>query len=346
MELITPILNYIDTKIIHYAAEKSQLVAQLIEPAVVTGLGIYFLFQGYRHMLGTIDQPFTAFLDSAVKISAICTLALGVGEYNSIVIDTFQNSPVVLANALTGNDIGITSLSASMGDTLDMMGSNVYDTGVSFWRDAGPTEPGFYLLALICWVVGFAVLIYTTFLMLLGKIGIAVVLSLGPLFISSLLWENTKGYFGNFVNLLINFGLVIVLAFASTGLITSMFAQTAEQMAAAGAEAKVIAIVALAVTGVLSIMVLKQVREIASSLAGGVSLSTFGIGTAAAKVGLDKFTNKRGRDNQRRAKDNIEVAAREQKIREGITAKEAKKSDRNSMERREPRKEFRRRWAA
>lgn len=339
MKLFTPILNFIDASIVNYSSQKAQLVAQLIEPAVYTGIGLYFAIQGYRHMKGVTDQPVMEFVDSVVKIGCITTLALNVGEYNPIIVDTFQNSPIILANAMSERGVEITSLSASMGDTLDKMGANVVDVGMSFWSDAGPTAPGFYLLGLICWIVGFAVLTYTTFLMLLGKIGIAIVLGLGPLFISSLLWESTKGYFSNFLNLLINFGLVIVLAFANTSLITTMFAQTAADLAAEGAEAKVVSIIALAVTGALSIMLLRQVKETASSLAGGVSLSTLGMGTAAAKGGWNKVTNKHGRELQRRATDDIEIEKRKAAIR----TKEGRLrgTSSGSVERTEPRKELR-----
>lgn len=321
MELYSNIFQRIDNHIVGYAAAKSTAVAALIEPAVMTGMSIYLLFYGYKHMKGEIEQPFMAFVDSAIKMVVIAGVGLGTARYAQPIIDTFQGSPVALASAITGS--GATNMPAQLDATV----GRSWDIAMMFFDRGGLNNLDDYLYGALVIVFGFIVTAYTAFLMLISKISTGILLALTPLFVVSLMWEKTQGFFGNYLNTLINQGMVLVLAVATNEFILTMFQQTVADVATLGAAAKAVNIVSVVVTGLVGLFILAQVTSTASSLAGGVSLSTFGMGRAAAKMStkaMSKITGGQGRENQRSAKNQINVQERKEKLVARTAAKKRK----------------------
>lgn len=319
ISIFTDIFSHVDNIISTYAASKVAAVATTIEPAVITGMSTYLLFYGYRHLKGEIEQPVMAFIDSLVKIVTIVTVSLKTGQYAQPIIDTFQGSPIALASAISG------SAAPNLPAQLDATLGKAWDISVMFFDQGGITQLDAYIYGLLVLFFGGAVTIYTAVLVLMSKILTGVLLALTSLFVVSLMFEKTQGFFGNFFNTLINQGLVLVLAVATNEFILSLFQHSVEDMAALGAAAKAVNVLVITVTGALGLLVLGQVTGIASSLAGGVSLSTFGIGRAGAKLagkGLSRATGGQGRENQRAAKNQLDVQGRKDKL---VARKEANK---------------------
>jgi type IV secretion system protein VirB6 len=330
----------IDSRVIAYAAEKSQAVALMIEPAVTTGVAVHFAAHGTQHMLGQVEEPFVAFMQKTLKIVLVMAVALNLGEYNAYVIQTFQDSPVMLAAALSdttattsaaatapnscGAPVVGSTLSGNMGTVLDCTLEHVNNITEKFFSPPQWYDIEFYVLGAIVFAVGLAVTIGTAALILLSKVATGLLLAVGPLAIAGLLFEWSKNYFTSFVNLLIQYGLVGALAVGANSFILSMFDQSATTLAGldltgAGLTAGLNDVAGLLVSGGLGIIVMWQVPSIAAGIAGGVSLSTFGLGRKVAGGAWNKATDKRGRDNQRSAVDHLDVNRRK-----GIIEKRAK----------------------
>lgn len=274
----------IDNHLIAFVVEKSRAVAVMLEPLATTGGGLYFMIQGYRHLSGTVEEPFMQLVHNALKFGLILSAAFATGIYNDVIVSTFQDSPVALASALSDVPLnGSNTLSGSMGLVLDGIAGNIHEIAKSFWDMGGTTEIGMYIIALGVWIFGFALTGYVGFLIVLSKVVTAVMLAIGPLYISFLLFDSTKNWFVSWVGALTQYGLVAGLAVGVNALILSMFADASTDIAALGGSAQIADLVALASTGVIGILVLKQVTGLASTLAGGLTLSTFGAGTAVAK---------------------------------------------------------------
>lgn len=279
--------THIDNHLIAYVAEKSRAVVVMLEPLVATGGGLFFLIQGYRHMTGTVEEPFMEFFQNFLKFGFILTSVFVAGNYNDLIISTFQNSPVALASALSDVPLsgsGSATLSGSMGLVLDGVTEQIQTITASFWDAGSALEPQMYIIAIGVWLFGMSLTVIVGGLIVLSKIATAVMLALGPLYISFLLFDSTKNWFVSWIGALTQFGLVAALAVGVNALILSMFSDAATDIAARGGSAEIADLVALASTGGIGIMVLKQVTGLASTLAGGLTLSTFGAGTAAARM--------------------------------------------------------------
>lgn len=279
------IFSHIDNHLISYVTEKSRAVVVMLEPLVATGGGLYFLIQGWRHLAGQVDEPFMAFTQNALKFGLVLSTAFAAGTYNDVIVSTFQDSPIALASAPSDVPLnGSNTLSGSMGLVLDGITGQIQAIAKSFWDAGGATELGMYIIAIGVWLFGMFLTGIVGGLIVLSKIATAVLLALGPLYISFLLFDSTKNWFVSWISALAQYGLVAALAVGVNALVLSMFSDAATDIAARGGSAEIADLVALASTGGIGIIVLKQVTGLASTLAGGLTLSTFGAGTAAAKL--------------------------------------------------------------
>lgn len=285
----------VDNHIVNFVAEGTQAVTKLIAPTVESGMGIFMMFYGYRHMKGEIDQPFMQFVDTVLKVAAIAGVALGIGSYNTYIVKTFQDSPVALASALLSaagtsapsftHYFASGSLSNGMGQLLDNILLKAYNAGMLFWHDASWYNPLGILVPAVVWFIGLLVTIFAASLLLLAKIETGIILALGPLFVTSLLFEKTKGFFEMFINSLVNRMLTLVLTVGVTSFLLSMFVQTADDLLAKGGTAQVFDTLAMIATGGVSLFILGHVPSLAASLGGGLSMSSFGFFATAKATG-------------------------------------------------------------
>lgn len=316
MGMATEVLTKIDTSIVGFAAQKSQAIMAVIEPAVVAGISILLLFQGYKHMMGQVEQPFSQFIDSTVKMVAIVTLALSAGAYNDYIITTFQDSPAALAAAMSGA-AGDATLTGTIGASLDKAVSDCFDIADSFWDDAGLDSLDLYVVGFLVWLAGLVVTIYTGYLVILSKVGTGLLLAFGPVFIAALLFDKTKGFFSSYISVLVNTGLVGALAVGANSLILSMFWNAASDLHALGSAATSVNAGPLLFTGGIGFLILLQVPSLAAGLSGGTSMDAFSIGRMAASAvvkGLDRATGGQARKNQREAKNRHDVNKRVERL--------------------------------
>lgn len=315
MGVATEILTKIDTAIVDFAADKSQAIMTVIEPAVIAGMSILLMFQGYKHFMGQVEQPFTAFLDSTLKMVAIVTVALSAGTYNDYIITTFQDSPAALAAAMSGAT-GPATLTDTIGASLDKAFYDCVDIMNTYFHRPGLNIDG-YILGGLVFVAGLVVTVYTGFLVALSKIGSGLLLAFGPVFIAGLLFEKTKGFFGSYISALVNNGFVAALAVGANSLILSMFFKSAEEVNALGARVENFDTVTMLFTGGLGFLILLQVPSLAASLSGGTSMDTFGIGrmvSGATIRGLDRATGGQARKNRSEAKNRHDVNKRVERL--------------------------------
>ena len=233
---------------------------------------------GITSLRGLIQEPITEAAARFVKIALICSLALQLGHYNALIVDTFVNGPEDLARMLTG----ATNPNSTVG-SLDAILATGFGVGKLFWDKGGLVmgDLGMYLLALSIWGVTLAVTIFSFVLILLSKIMLSILLALGPIFIVSLLFQASAGYFTGWVNQMANYSLPTILVVATNMLMMTMFQRAAANSSAA---TQVDQIFPMIITGVIAFMTLAQLTSVAAGLAGGLALSSQGAGRLGLSV--------------------------------------------------------------
>jgi type IV secretion system protein VirB6 len=276
----TSSLTYIERVCDAYVGEQVAAVAQAIAPVAFAFLGVYVVLWGFASMRGAIREPLLDMAERVLKVSIIFGTGIGLAEYNTVITETFLHGPDQLAAAM----IRVPDPGGFTGN-LDLLLSQGFDIGKQFWAKAGlfNGDVGLYFIALAVWSLIIVVTAYGFFLMALSKVALTAILALGPLFIISLLFETTAGYFNSWIRQLSNYFLVPVLVMAVNLLVLKLFSRAASAAAIANA-GQVDQIFPFLVMGLISLLALASVLAIAAGLAGGVALSSFGMGRLAGSL--------------------------------------------------------------
>jgi type IV secretion system protein VirB6 len=130
-----------------------------------------------------------------------------------------------------------------------------------------------------------AVCVYALFLMALARVALALLLAIGPVFIVLLLFESTQRYFGVWLAQLANYALLGVLAVLSASLMLTVVEAYAVATAAKGAAILTVDALDMLLVAGLVLLLMRQVMPIAARLAGGVTLSSFGVASGVLGQG-------------------------------------------------------------
>ncbi len=261
--------SWLNSQLTTYIGDNTARLAAVLEPAMVTAATIYVMALGYLYLTGKVAEP----LEAGFRRLGLIALVLGAGLrlwlYNSIVVDTFYDAPAQLAAAVVGAGDPVSTI-----DTIWNAGGEV--AGQLWARGGYFANFGFYIAALLVWVLVGMLCVYAMFLIALSSVALAVLLALGPLFIGMLLFDATRRLFSAWLAQLSNYALITVLTVMVSALLLKVVQSFATQTAALGSSLTTVDAIDMVLASVLVFLVLLQIMPIAAGLAGGVSLNTLG----------------------------------------------------------------------
>jgi type IV secretion system protein VirB6 len=239
---------------------------------VVTTATLYVMAWGYLHLTGKIDEPVLTGLKRILTVALILGVGLRLWLYNTLIVDTFYHAPAQLAAAMVG--------SADPVGTIDTIWESGGAVAGNLWTKAHSLSlwgGGFWIAGTVVLCLMGLLCVYAMFLIALSTIALAVLLALGPLFVAMLFFEATKRFFAGWIAQLANYALITVLTVMVSALLLQVVQSYATQTAARGSAIFTVDAVNMVLIAVLSFLVLRQVMPIASGLAGGASLNSFGL---------------------------------------------------------------------
>jgi type IV secretion system protein VirB6 len=302
-------MAHLDVVLTTYVHTTAANVVGAIGGVAATMLTIYVVLWGVGMLRGMIAEPLMDGAIRIVRLAVILGLCINLGRYEGAISNNLFAMPDALAGVVTGVAPGS---SASFLDTL--MGQ-IYDFGLQYHdaAEANSSTVGnipdltLMLCAGLIWCTGLVLTAYGAFLLVLSKIGLGVVLAIGPIFILLTMFDATKRFFDAWLGQVVNFILMVTLTAATLRVILQILVAylTSAGPAIDGLPGPTQAIPALAI-GAIGILVLLQVPSLASALAGGVALNTLGAAGAAfsrARAGVTAMrpTNVRRSMNQMRS---------------------------------------------
>ena len=263
-----------------YIGTNTAKIAQSLEPAIVTLGVIYVMVWGYMHLTGQMQEPFIAGVKRIATLAIVFGLALDLWLYNSLFVDTFFNAPAQLAAAIVGAYDPVA--------TVDNIISEGTDTGALLLQKGGILHGNFSFYVAGAFVYLFVLLtaIYTIFLLTLARIALSVLLALGPLFLALLLFDTTKRFFESWLAQLVNYAFIGILTILVASLMLTLLATAAQQAINAGGTIQIAMAARVCMAAGLTFLIMRQVMPMASGLASGLSLSTFGVMSTALAWGL------------------------------------------------------------
>src|ERR1700691_1489361 len=94
--------TWLNEQLASYIGTNTALIAQALQPAIVTVATVYVMVWGYLQLTGRIEEPFIEGLKRLITLAVVLGAALHLWLYNSVIVDTFYQAPVQLAAAVTG----------------------------------------------------------------------------------------------------------------------------------------------------------------------------------------------------------------------------------------------------
>ncbi len=272
--------SWLNGQLAAYIGDNTAALAAVLEPAVVTFATLYVMAWGYLHLVGKIDEPFTAGLKRVGLIALVLGVGLRLWLYNTVIVDTFYQAPQQLVAAVIGAADPIV--------TIDAIWDNGGAVAGFLWAKGGMLHFdgfGFYIAAMSVWILVGVLCVYTMFLIALSSIALAVLLALGPLFIAMLLFAATRRLFVSWIAQLTNYAFITVLTVMTAALLLKVVKSYAVQTAARGTAILTMDAINMILIAVLVFLVLRQIMPIAAGLAGGVALNSFGMLSGGSRWG-------------------------------------------------------------
>jgi type IV secretion system protein VirB6 len=272
--------SWLNAQLSTYIGANTAHVAEVLEPAILSGATIYVMFWGFLLLTGRLEEPFVDGLRRLIVLAVVLGVSLHLWLYNSVLVDTFYSAPAEFAAAVVGAGDPVTTIDAiwSSGGTV---AGNLWAKGGLFHGDLG-----FYLAGAVVWFLIGILCVYAMFLIALSNIALALLLALGPLFIVLLLFDATKRFFAAWIAQLANYALITVLTVMLAALLLQVVNSYAAQTAARGTGVLTVDVLNMVLVAGLVFLVLRQVMPIAAALAGGAALNSFAVLSRAVSAGL------------------------------------------------------------
>ncbi|HEY6451665.1 MAG TPA: type IV secretion system protein [Steroidobacteraceae bacterium] len=264
-----------------YVGNNTARIAVALEPAVVTLSTVYLMVWGYLHLTGRIEEPFAAGLKRMIVLTVVLGAALHLWLYNSVIVDTFYVAPAQLTAALVG--------SADPVGTIDAIWQQGGGVAEQLWKKGGYFgDYGYYLAGAVVYLLMGMLCVYAMFLIALSSIASAVLLAIGPLFIAMLLFDSTRRYFEAWIAQLATYALISILTVLVAALLLQIVESYATQTAARGAALMTVDALDMMLVSLLVFLLMRQIMPIASGLAGGLALTSFGVVSRAVSWGMGR----------------------------------------------------------
>jgi type IV secretion system protein VirB6 len=201
----------IDAMVFGYVSGVADSLSVALRPLLVTALTVYWMILGWSIARGEVNDPVSAIIWNAFKLSFILTVALGVGVYNNEIATAADGLRDGMASVfggsvarLSGGAADTTTTTATVWSTIQLFDTRAGQLTKTFNSSIGTFDiPGAF--ALLLFVIGQQLLILAAmFIAILTKVFMAFFLAVGPIFIACAAFRPTQRFFDAWVGMIVN----------------------------------------------------------------------------------------------------------------------------------------------
>lgn len=262
------------------ATPVEHLTAALL-PVITIGLSLQFIAYAFAIMHGQGSMNMTEFFRKAIMVAIISMFATAGGLYQTDISQMMLSLPDGLSYVVTGSNSVSSDVDKLQQEANAAIAALEGPDGSSSW----PSMRQITLSIVSAMVTGQAAMVSAaiTVIMVVVKVGMALVVATGPIFIAALLFEPTKKLFDSWVSQALNFVILGALAGLMLGILLEMNLSFLRSMAiwVAGGESNLWASLgSMILVGLASIVILIMLPGLAAGLSGGFG-AQMGVGSAS-----------------------------------------------------------------
>lgn len=242
-----------------------------IWPFITVAMSIALMWYGWLIASGAIQQPVLAALRKVVAIGMITGIAGAGGFYQTQLVGVILDLPSAVTSAITGRPDTPSQLLDQSANNGAEIGTRVMERSPSFWEDAASAF-AFVVVAAIITVISAVLSAMGMAVLVAMKVGMGLMVIVGPLCILALLFDFTKEFFKRWVMQVFYFALYGALFSVIFTIVMGMFGMLQDGLLATtkAGEINVFSMItAIVVFMVGVVFVLSQVSKITGGITGG-----------------------------------------------------------------------------
>ena len=205
--ITTTILNNVDQLTQNYTQMVYQRLADGLLTTVTLLVTLYVVFFGVGMITGRLPFNLSQIVKHVVYASVVLALVTRWDFFSIYLGNVFTNGPAKLMSLISGGT----------GDPNALL-SDVFNRGIlaanEINKNAGLSTLGFLIVGYTLFYGTLLVVGYALYLLIQAKIGLAILVGMGPFFSLFLLFESTREFFMSYLRMIYNFALIPVLVSA------------------------------------------------------------------------------------------------------------------------------------
>ncbi len=272
-QVFEPSYRFIDERLNVFLGDRLTTMLGTVEGPLRIALVLYVVLYGIAILRGAISEPVRDFTVRSIKLALLYALAT-TNAYSTFVTEPlFTGLPNALTQAVSGEGV------PSVGAAFDEFFAYAAWLGEDISRDASAFNPGPYVVSAGVFIIGALAAALGFGVVLVAKLALALLVTLGPIFIACALFDATRrfffGWLSQAVNYLVLFALIIVIFQLVLSLVRDQWGaiQGADPMMGG------LIFIALCLLGAIFFL---QTPAIAAGIAGGASAGLADFANAAA----------------------------------------------------------------
>ena len=263
MNVFTSLFGALDTVLGNYVnAAIVAATGYVSGPIAVLGT-ISFIAMGVVLLRGMSEVPLAKFVQTAALLALVFAVAGSAGHYNTYLADHLRAFPDELLGtfAVGGDALGD---QASIGAVLDSIGDRAM-TGISaIWAAGGFTDPGPSIFAAVLFVIFLIFGVAAVIALATAKIGLSLVVAVGPLMVVGLLFRSTQEYFTKWLSYGVQFAFLAMFVGGIAGVADAI---VDDYIAALDTSAETVDLVALMAPALMPVMAWSPTRSSTAPIA-------------------------------------------------------------------------------
>lgn len=278
----------VDAMLSTFVTQTASNVIYGLQMLLLTGVTLYITLTGYAISTGAVESPFWTFAKQCIKISIIAAFCVLPDYYISTVVSAIQGLESGLADIMSSPSATSTniyqvldkSVSTGLDVAYDMLGKaakrEFFEIGQMFWD---------LLNALMMAIAVFLIHLPAAATIIMAKLGLGILLGIGPLFIAALMFPITAPWFDKWFQQAIAFILEIAIVMVVVTVGVALYRALFEKVIVTGADNPIASFVQIIILALIVLFALKKTSGLGAQIAGGISFGAVTFRNMAEGVG-------------------------------------------------------------
>ena len=267
----------VDAMLNTFVTETASNVILGFQLVVLTSVTLYITMTGYAISSGAVEQPFPTFMKQCIKIAVIAAFCMSADSYTSTVVSAMQGLESGIADIVSSNNAQATTIY----QVLDKSVTSGLDVAYDMFGKAAKRE--FYEIGQMFWdlinglMMGIAVILIhlpAAATIIMAKLGLSVLLGIGPIFIAALMFPITAAWFDRWFQQAMAFILEIAITMVVVTVGVSLFKALFDKVIATSADNPISSFVQIIFLALIILFALKKTSGIGAQIAGGITFGT------------------------------------------------------------------------